>query len=107
MALVFPREPTPCSAWPVLFWPLFFAVVIWAHFGAQDRILGVHPEEMNQHNIRFLEVQGVLYLRAKDVKEYLLALAGGEETDVRNRISQAAENLAPSREERRPRSEAK
>jgi hypothetical protein len=35
-----------------------------------------------------------IYLRKEDVVEYFLACSEGEETDVRNRFAQAAENLA-------------
>lgn len=38
-------------------------------------------------------VKGVRYLRIDDVVEYVRELGGGEETDVRNRLNQAAENL--------------
>lgn len=45
------------------------------------------------HKFRFIDVKGVRYLRAEDVASYIHEIAGGEETDVRNRLSEAANNL--------------
>ncbi len=51
-----------------------------------------HPP-LQKQDIRFVEVRGVRYLRGEDVKQYLLTIAASEETDTRNRLSIAAENL--------------
>ncbi len=48
---------------------------------------------LHKVNVRFVEVRGVKYLRAEDVKAYLDELAGSEETDVRARLQAAADNL--------------
>lgn len=47
---------------------------------------------------RFVEVRGVRYLRIDDVAAFVRELGGGEETDVRRRLNEAANNLvvAPS-----------
>lgn len=41
----------------------------------------------------FVEVRGVRYLRLDDVARFIRELGGSEETDVRNRLQQAAERL--------------
>ena len=42
-------------------------------------------------NIRFItKTSGIIYLRKIDVVQYLFELAAGEETDVRDRLEQAA-----------------
>ena len=46
MALGFPRKPAPCSAWPALFWPLFFAVVLWAHCAQSDQTSQKPPKSL-------------------------------------------------------------
>jgi len=46
-----------------------------------------------RQQVRYVVVKGVRYLRAEDVAAYVRELAGGEETDVRNRINQGAVNL--------------
>lgn len=43
--------------------------------------------------VRFLEVKGVRYLCAADVSDYVREIAASEETDVRNRLNEAANNL--------------
>jgi hypothetical protein len=42
---------------------------------------------------RFVEVRGVQYLRLDDVATFLRELGGTEETDVRNRIEEAARRI--------------
>lgn len=42
---------------------------------------------------RFVEVRGVRYLRLDDVAAFLHALGSTEETDVRNRLDEAARLL--------------
>ena len=49
-----------------------------------------------KHQLRFVVVQGVRYLRVDDVASFVRELGSGEETDVRNRLSQAADNLSRS-----------
>lgn len=44
-------------------------------------------------DIRFVKANGAVYLLAEDVANYIRNLAGGEETDVRNRLNEAAKNL--------------
>ena len=44
--------------------------------------------------MRFVIVKRARYLRVEDVAEYLRELAGSEETDVRNRINEAADALS-------------
>ena len=48
-------------------------------------------EDMDMRIIR--PKNGHLYLRLEDVVEFLLEIAASEETDVRWRIEQAAENI--------------
>lgn len=48
---------------------------------------------LENFQIRFVEVRGVRYLRAEDVRQYILAIAASEVVDVRNRLAEAAENL--------------
>lgn len=43
--------------------------------------------------VRFVRFEGITYLRAEDVAAYLREVAGAEETDVRNRLNEAARNL--------------
>jgi hypothetical protein len=43
--------------------------------------------------MRFVVVKGVKYLRAEDVAAYVREAAGREETDVRNRLNEAAAKL--------------
>jgi len=44
-------------------------------------------------NFRVIDVKGAKYLRAEDVAEYVRNLGSTEETDVRNRLDQAAKHL--------------
>lgn len=44
-------------------------------------------------DLRYVTVRGVRYLRVDDVAAYIRELGGGEETDVRNRLKEAARNL--------------
>ena len=46
---------------------------------------------MKTKNIRYIKANQNLYLKIDDVIDYLIELGSGEETDVRNRIYQAAE----------------
>lgn len=43
--------------------------------------------------VRYVVVKEHVYLRSEDVAAYLRELAAAEETDVRNRINTAADNL--------------
>lgn len=42
---------------------------------------------------RYVEVRGVRYLRLEDVATFIRELGGGEETDVRNRLKEAARRI--------------
>lgn len=42
---------------------------------------------------RYVEVRGVRYLRLEDVAAFIRELGGGEETDVRNRLKEAAHRI--------------
>lgn len=44
-------------------------------------------------SFRFVEVRGVRYLRLDDVVAFLRELGGTEETDVRNRLEEAARRI--------------
>ena len=44
-------------------------------------------------SLRFIEVRGVQYLRCDDVASFIRELGGAEETDVRNRLNEAAGRL--------------
>lgn len=44
-------------------------------------------------NIRHVHANGTTYLRLEDVVSYIREIAGSEETDVRNRLNEAASNL--------------
>jgi hypothetical protein len=43
--------------------------------------------------LRYVEVRGERYLRLADVAAYVRELGDGEETDVRNRLNEAANQL--------------
>jgi hypothetical protein len=43
--------------------------------------------------MRFVEIGGVKYLRVDDVASFLRELGGGEETDVRRRLDEAAARI--------------
>lgn len=42
---------------------------------------------------RYVDVRGARYLRVEDVATFLRELGGSEETDVRNRLDEAARNI--------------
>jgi len=44
-------------------------------------------------HIRVVEVRGARYLRLEDVAAFVRELGGGEETDVRRRLDEAANKL--------------
>ena len=46
---------------------------------------------------RFVEVRGEKYLRLEDVAAFVRELGGCEETDVRNRLCEAADSIARDR----------
>ena len=48
--------------------------------------------------LRFVEVRGERYLRLEDVAAFARELGGSEETDVRNRLCEAADHLVRTRE---------
>jgi hypothetical protein len=54
----------------------------------------VNPET---RKLRFVEVRGTRYIRAEDVAEYIRELGETEETDVRRRLSLAADNILRGR----------
>ena len=43
--------------------------------------------------LRFVDVRGARYLRVDDVAAFIRELGGTEETDVRNRLNEAADHL--------------
>lgn len=45
------------------------------------------------NDVRFVTVKGKTYLLKEDVAEIIREVAGGEETDVRNRLEELAYNL--------------
>lgn len=48
---------------------------------------------MEEMDFRFIRANGYFYLRKEDVVEYILNFAECEETDVRDRLKQAARNI--------------
>ena len=42
---------------------------------------------------RYVDVRGARYLRLEDVATFIRELGGGEETDVRGRLDEAAKHL--------------
>lgn len=52
-----------------------------------------HAPEPTKVQVRCIEVKGNTYLRQEDVVAYIREIAGAEETDVRNRLLQAANNI--------------
>jgi hypothetical protein len=48
---------------------------------------------MSTFEFRFVRVRGERYLRLDDVASFVRELGGTEETDVRNRLSEAANHL--------------
>lgn len=46
--------------------------------------------------LRFVVVQGARYLRVDDVASFVREMGSGEETDVRNRLNEATDNLLRS-----------
>ena len=48
---------------------------------------------MNIHNLRIVKINDIIYIRAEDISEYILNLGSAEETDVRNRLKAAADNI--------------
>lgn len=44
--------------------------------------------------IRYLPFRGAVYLRDEDVAEFIVDLGSREETDVRNRLNEAAAHLS-------------
>jgi hypothetical protein len=47
--------------------------------------------------VRYVVVRGVRYLHVDDVAEFIREAGGGEETDVRNRLTEAAHNLTKAK----------
>ena len=47
--------------------------------------------------MRFVTVKGAVYFRAEDVANFVETLGATEETDVRNRLRQAARNMSRKR----------
>lgn len=54
------------------------------------------------HSMRFVKVSGAMYLRVEDVASFIQEIASGEETDVRNRMKEAADNLVRSQQNQLP-----
>lgn len=52
--------------------------------------------------IRFIDVRGERYLRIEDVAAFVRELGGSEETDVRHRLDEAADNLLQRMKARQP-----
>lgn len=48
---------------------------------------------MDKFNIRFIKNNNKIYLLAEDVASFIKEIASTEETDVRNRLNEAASNL--------------
>ena len=44
-------------------------------------------------NLRYVTIRGVRYLHVDDVAEFIREIGGTEETDVRRRLEEAANNL--------------
>lgn len=56
--------------------------------------------------MRCIMVKGVVYYRDEDVAEYLRTLGSTEETDVRNRLNEAAAHLVtPANEQNKSQQE--
>ncbi|MCI0562344.1 MAG: hypothetical protein MN733_27990 [Nitrososphaera sp.] len=51
----------------------------------------------NVVNVRSIRANSTVYIRVEDVVAYLRGLAATEETDVRERLNQAADNLSKTR----------
>ena len=47
-------------------------------------------------DMRYVEVRGVRYLRSDDVAQYIRTIGETEETDVQNRLNQAATHINKS-----------
>jgi len=47
----------------------------------------------SEFQLRVIEVNGHRYLRIEDVAAFVRELGGGEETDVKNRLEEAAAGL--------------
>ncbi len=43
--------------------------------------------------MRFVNIKGSIYIRKEDIVEFIREIAGAEETDVRNRLNEAATNI--------------
>lgn len=43
--------------------------------------------------MQFVTVKGKVYIAKESIAEYILEIAGGEETDVRDRLEEAVRNL--------------
>jgi hypothetical protein len=48
---------------------------------------------MDQTKFRFVVVKDKTYLRLEDVVQFIIEIGGTEETDVRNRLEEAARNI--------------
>jgi hypothetical protein len=58
-----------------------------------DRDEGPEAVSDPKFQLRFVTVRGVRYLRIEDVAAFVRDLGGTEETDVRNRLDEAAAQL--------------
>jgi hypothetical protein len=62
--------------------------------GSREEVRPFTPPPVNEKvDIRYVKANGTTYLRAEDVATYIRNIAGGEETDVRNRMNEAANNI--------------
>ncbi len=52
--------------------------------------------DRNLRNVRFVVLHGACYMRTEDVANFIRDVASGEDTDVRNRLDQAAASLSKS-----------
>lgn len=62
--------------------------------GSREEVRPYTPAPVKEKvDIRFVKANGTVYLLAEDVANYIRNIAGGEETDVRNRMNEAANNI--------------
>ena len=71
----------------------FYARDYEAEHRARQRLRGGTAPVEPKARLRFVEVRGARYLHIDDVSAFVRELGGGEETDVRNRLNEAADRL--------------
>lgn len=57
-----------------------------------DKIIDGYMDQ-EKAELRTITFKGNVYIRAEDVADYILSLGSSEETDTRNRLKQAADNI--------------